>query len=466
MGQQRALSDSDAIVWIVERDPALRSTIIGLALLDRVPDFDDLRVRVERTTRLVPKLRQTVQATTPDGGSPVWVTQPDLDLDRHLRRSACPAPGTRSEVLALAEAAVMQAFDPSRPLWEMQLIEGVGDGAVLLIKVHHAITDGMGAFQIAAHLLDLERDPEEQPPLPEAPAGDARPGLALALESASDRLQAAGARWFDVVNGARKSLVGIATDPASITTALSTVPGVARLLAPAGARRSPLFGRPASTSWRLGTLDIGLADLKAAGRAVDCTLNDAFLGVVSGALQRYHDHQGAPVEALRITMPVSVRRGDDDEAGNRFTPVRFDLPVGIADPAERLRTLDDLAKARRSDPALALTDTLAAVLNGLPAPVVTSIFGTMLKGVDLVASNVPGSPVPLFLAGAEVTRLYPFAPPTGAALSITLVSHNGICCIGVEVDPANVTDPELFMSCLRAAADEVVALGKAEGTRR
>jgi diacylglycerol O-acyltransferase / wax synthase len=102
MGQQRALTDADAIVWIVERDPALRSTIIALAVLDRVPDFSALRERVERATRLVPKLRQTVQATTPDGGSPVWVTQPDLDLDRHLRRIACPAPGTRAEMLKLA----------------------------------------------------------------------------------------------------------------------------------------------------------------------------------------------------------------------------------------------------------------------------------------------------------------------------------------------------------------------------
>ena len=142
-----------------------------------------------------------------------------------------------------------------------------------------------------------------------------------------------------------------------------------------------------------------------------------------GGLRRYHLRHGVAVESLRVTMPISTRRAGDAPGGNRFTPVRFPLPTGIDDPAERMRALGGIARAWRSEPAIGLTDVLAGVLSHLPGQVTTSMFGSMLKGIDFVATNVPGSPERRWLAGAEVLRFYGFGPTSGAAVSVALLSH-------------------------------------------
>jgi diacylglycerol O-acyltransferase len=453
-----ALTDSDAIVWTVERDPALRSTITGLVALDGVPDVERLRARLERVSRLVPRLRQRIVPTTPDGGSPVWVTDADLDIDYHFRHVRLPAPGSRAQALELAETMAMAAFDPARPLWEAVLAEGLHDGgAALVIKIHHAITDGLGAFQIAAHLVD-SGDGDDETPLPAAPEPTQSGALGLVFEQFAERLRIASRRTADTMAGVGRRVVDVAGDPAKVLDLLGTVPSVARLLAPAGSRRSPLFAEASSRSWRLEMLDAPKGELKRAAKSAGGTINDAFLAIISGGLRRYHDAFGVPCDEVRVSMPVNLRVDDDAMAGNRFTPVRFDLPLGPDDPVARMRALGALARERRKDPALALTDTLAGVLRTLPPPVLTQVFGSMLKGVDVVASNVPGSPVPMSIAGAGVRSIHAFAPPAGAALSVTLITHVDRCCFGVQADPAAVTDLPLFLGCLQDAIDEVLAL--------
>ena len=194
----------------------------------------------------------------------------------------------------------------------------------------------------------------------------------------------------------------------------------------------------------LVTLDVPLDDLVRAGHAVDGTVNDAFLAAVVGGLRRYHERHGEHPDELRVTMPISVRREGDDPGGNRFTPARFAVPMGIDDPAERMRALGALARSWRHEPAIGLTDVLAGVLSHLPDSVTTSIFGSMLKGIDFVATNVPGSPERRWLAGAEVLRLYGFGPTSGAAVSFALLSHVDTCCIGINADVAAVADPEVL----------------------
>jgi hypothetical protein len=115
-----------------------------------------------------------------------------------------------------------------------------------------------------------------------------------------------------------------------------------------------------------------------------------------------------------------------------------------------------LVREWREGPALGLTDALASVLNGLPSPAVTQVFGSMLRNVDFVATNVPGLPVPAYLAGAELLRQYAFAPPSGAALNVALLSHVGHCCIGVNIDRAAIADPDLLVSCLQEGFDEII----------
>ncbi len=204
----------------------------------------------------------------------------------------------------------------------------------------------------------------------------------------------------------------------------------------------------------LDMIAVDLAALKAAGTAVGSTLNDAFVASVTGGLRRYHELHGAPVTQLRVTMPVSTRREEDPAGGNRFTLERFTLPAGEADPGTRVRMTGWQCRAARYEEALPLSDAVAGVLNLLPSGVV----GAMLKHVDFVASDVPGVPVPLYLAGARIRGSYAFGPTTGAALNVTLFSYQGTCCIGCNIDTAAVPDPDVLVDCLRQGFDEVLAL--------
>jgi hypothetical protein len=161
-----------------------------------------------------------------------------------------------------------------------------------------------------------------------------------------------------------------------------------------------------------------------------------------------------------MTMPINVRtEATDDLAGNQFAPARFPVPLTIDDPVERMATIRQLVAEQRGEPALALTEPLAAVLYRLPATVSTGVFGAMLRGVDFVTSNVPGVPIPVYLAGARMEAQFPFGPMSGAAANITLLSYLDEVQIGVNVDPAAVPDLEVFQECLREGFDEVLAVG-------
>jgi hypothetical protein len=206
-------------------------------------------------------------------------------------------------------------------------------------------------------------------------------------------------------------------------------------------------------------LEVPVEDLRRAGKAADGSINDAFLAAVVGGVARYHAHHASSLEELRITMPINLRQVDDDFVGNHFSPARFSVPADIDDPVERMVELGRVARAWQREPAVAVSDSLAAALDLLPEPVTAAVFRSMLGNVDLVCSNVPGIPQRSWIAGAELIREYPFAPPSGSALSVTLMSHGDTACIGVACDVAAVEDPGLLCQCLHEALGEVVAAG-------
>jgi len=157
-------------------------------------------------------------------------------------------------------------------------------------------------------------------------------------------------------------------------------------------------------------------------------------------------------------LPISVRGKDDTQGGNRFVPVRFTVPVTAPDPATSVATVSRLVREWRDGPALTLTDTLASALNVLPTAELTQVFRSLLRNVDFVATNVPGLRAPAYLAGAKVLRQYAFAPPSGAAVNVALLSNVDCCCIGVNMDRGAIDDPQLLMRSLREGFEEVLAL--------
>ncbi len=154
------MSDADALMWAVEKDPTLRSTVVTVLMLDRSPDWDALVERVERGSRLIPRLRQRVVAPLLHVGPPFWSADPQFDLSYHLRRVRAPEPGSFECVLDLARNAAMTGFDRARPLWEYTVVDGLEGGrSAFVIKVHHSMTDGVGGMKLLMMLFDLERDP-------------------------------------------------------------------------------------------------------------------------------------------------------------------------------------------------------------------------------------------------------------------------------------------------------------------
>ncbi len=458
------MSDSDALMWTIEKDAMLRSTITAVAVLDRAPDHDRLRTLLDRGTRLVPRLRQRVRANALSIAPPRWEVDPNFDLDYHVRFSRATGDGTLRDVLDMVQPIAMAGFDRARPLWEATLIEGMEDGrAALVMKVHHAITDGVGSVKLALIMFELERDPDGPTDLPAPPEAEVMSQVGRWVDAlAHEQRRALGIarRSGATVSGAtaRTAAEAVADPAAALSRAAETAASVARLAAPATAPLSPLMtGR--SLSVRFDHLVIPMDEAKAAAKAAGATLNDAFVAATAGGLARYHREMGVPADALRMSMPINVRTEEtEDQAGNQFVPARFPIPLDEPDPVRRMQVLHELILTQRGEPALGFVEPLAGVLRRLPTSLSTGLFGSMLKGVDLVTSNVPGAPIPIYTAGGRVESMFALGPLTGAALNLTLLSYLDDIHIGINVDPAAVTEPERLVAALRGAWDEVLAV--------
>ena len=456
----------DTMMYRSESDPHARSTLLGLFVLDRSPDWKRLVETWERVTRLVLPLRQRVVEPTFPVTMPVWAVDPDFDLSYHLRRTRVPAPGTLEQVLELLEPMCMAPLDRARPLWEFTLIEGLEDGtAVWITKVNHAIADGIGGQELAQQSFDLERDPppQDMPPVPVPDDITPNDLVRRAFALAPTRAVMGAARGGQLAARVAERLVRqpgrTLADAAAYTRSLTSI------MSGPGVEPSPLLRRR-GLQRRLLVLEVSLDDLKAASKAAGGSINDGFLAAVCGGLRRYHEQLGVPVASLPIAIPISLRNPDDPAGGNRWAGARLAPPVDEPDPAERIRRIREQVLEAREQPALNAMTMLAPVAVWLPPWLLASAVGSDAVP-DLQVSNVPGSPVPLYLAGAKVVKLFPFGPVPGPAAMITVHSYLRTCYVGINLDPAAITEPERFRACLQDGVDEVLALGRSpQRTRR
>jgi len=448
---------SDAFTWYMERDPALRSTVVVIDWLDRAPDWDVLVDRVDRISRLMPSLRQRVVESPFRLTVPRWTYDPDFDLSWHLSRITAPRPRTRDAVLGLARRSAMAAFDPARPLWEVTLVEGIKGGeAALIIKLHHSLSDGVGAMRMLAIVADLQREPADLGEMPPVPPPAETPDLLAVITGTAGSMagQAVSLAWRGA-SAAIPAWIRYTRNPVGyLRSAVDMARSVYRTAAPNSSTLSPLM-RERATTRQLAMIEVSLDALKKSAKTVDGTVNDAYLAAIAGGLRRYHERHGTAVDSLRALMPINLRAGQDANWGNRITLQRLTVPVGEADPAARMRVLHRVAKAAREEPSLSVTDTIAGALNMLPVGYV----GGILKHVDFVASNVPGAPIPVYLAGSKITGMFAFGPTVGASVNITLMSYDGSCDIGINIDAAAVPDPDVLIDCFREGFAEITALG-------
>ncbi len=456
------MSESDALIWRIERNPLLRSTIVAVWLLDEVPERDRMDAAVERAVARLPRLSQRVvddPVTTPR-----WVVDEYFDLESHyswLRLSTDKV--RRDDVLSFARRLGDRAFDKDRPPWELVVIDELTKGrAAIVMKVHHAIADGLGMVEMLAHMVDLGADGSE-----DDEDGDEARVLEEARESALSRMPGQAVLHRAAQEASTGRRIGEATLRAaaefakrpldSIQQLSKTTGSVARIIKPTTTPLSPLMtGR--SMSGRFDTIRRPFADVRRAAKAVDGTLNDAFIAIVLEGLWRYHDAHGEACDRLRLHMPISVRRADEiGDATNRIVPMRFEVEVGPAEPLERVESVQATLRAAREEPALQYVNDISAGIARLGQSAALSLIGSMMLGCDVTASNVPGPPFPVWMAGSRIDQFYAFGPPVGTAVNVTLFSYDGTVHLAVHTDRAAVTDGDLLVESMEAAADDVIA---------
>jgi hypothetical protein len=225
------------------------------------------------------------------------------------------------------------------------------------------------------------------------------------------------------------------------------------------AEHSPLLRRRSLTS-RSEAIDLELGDIRAAAKAAEGSINDAYLAAICGALRLYHHELGVPINALPMGIPVNLRAEADPAGGNRFAGVMIDAPLGISDPAARIQNIRAQMVKRRDEPAIDMISSVAPLLGLLPDPLLESVVGSLVSA-DVQASNVPMYPGDTFIAGGKVLRQYGLGPLPGVAMMAVLISHSGICTVTTRYDRASVRDDELWARCLLAGFNDVLALGGA-----
>jgi diacylglycerol O-acyltransferase len=448
-----ALDEVETVLWRSEQHPGVSSTSCVLMMLDREPDWERFVAAHEWGTRLVTRLRQRLVEPAVPTTTPHWVTDEDFELDRHLRRQTLGGDGTQAEVLALAQGFATVPFDRDRPLWEAVLVEGLaGGGAAYLLKIHHALADGLGTVQLLSLLQSSKRKhTPDKPVAPPQPVPSETDPVELAGEGVVEELTATPARLVDL---ARLGVRAARHPRSALGGALRYGASVRRLVATLPAPPSPLLADRDGSPWTFLTLDAPLEELRAAGHAAGGSLEDAFTAAVLGGLGDYHERMEAPVEALPVAIRVSLDRADDPMGGNRFAGAMIPGPVGISDPGDRIAAVRGEVLSLHTERALDAFAALAPLANRLPAALSAAALGHA-PAADLLVTTLPGPGRATYVAGARIDAMYVFGPLPGTAVTATLVSFRDTACIGLNVDGSAVEDTALLRGCV---ADALAAL--------
>jgi diacylglycerol O-acyltransferase / wax synthase len=409
----------------------------GLTLVEGPPpSMEEFLEQIRRRLHLVPRYRHKLAHTAIDSGRPVWVDDPNFNLDYHLRHTALPPPGSWDQLQDLTARIFSQQLDRSKPLWEMWLIEGLEDDRFALItKTHHSLIDGIAGVDLATVLFDLSPDPPQIPhsgrawkPHPEPSttsllaagvSGAARAGVAL-VEGALDAIahpERAMARAREVAEGLGE-LVWAGLNPAPETP----------LNVPIGPHR------------RFVGVTASLEDFKIVKNTFGGTVNDVVLATVAGALRTFLISRGRRTEGveMRALVPVSVRTEDDlGTTGNRIVVMRGPLPIYIVDPLNRLRFVSHAMDGLKESKQALGAEVIAGAQNFAPPTILAQAsrlnFSTRL--FNLIVTNVPGPQFPLYVLGRKMVLAIPVAfLPENHALAIAIMSYNGQMNFGLLGD--------------------------------
>ena len=451
------MSAQDASFLHVESD-ASPMHVGGVSIFEGPPPrFADVLARVEGKLSLVPRYRQVVRFVPFGVARPVWVDDPHFNLGYHVRRTALPHPGGDDELRALVGRVMSQNLDRAKPLWEMWVVEGLGDGRwAMLSKVHHCMVDGVAGTDLMTVLLDKERDPEPSPGdrwEPEPAPGNARLLAEAILEQTANPV-AAAERFVGALRAPRE-LVSLLEDT---SRGLIAFAGVAR------PRRSSLNG-PLGPHRRWDWARGRLSDVQRVRGALGGTVNDVVLAAITAGFRELLQSRGEPVDrVLRTLVPVSVRRpGERGAYNNRVSAMFAELPVGIEDPEERLLSIrSQMADLKESKQAVA--GEVLTSLSGFAPPLLLAL-GTRLasrvpqRSLNTGTTNVPGPQFPLYLAGKRMLESFPYIPLFASVrIAVAIFSYDGALSFGVSGDYDTASDIHVLCAGIERGLGQLVEL--------
>jgi WS/DGAT/MGAT family acyltransferase len=422
------------------------------------PTHEEFREHIASRLHLVPRFRQKLRFVPLDQGRPVWVDDPHLNLDYHVRQTALPAPGSDEQLRNLASRIFSQQLDRSKPLWELWLVEGLsGDRFAIVGKSHHALVDGVSGVDITTVLFDLDPEPQGRPE--KAPPWLARPEpsdfqlLTQALKERVTSPREAYRGFRAALRGPRKVLEGLGATSKMVSAGM--------------AAPHTVFNVEIGPHRRFAMVQADLAELKQVKDKHGGTVNDVILSIVAGALGKYlrargHDTEGVE---LRAMVPVSVRTSEQHGAlGNRVSAMMAPLPVWCEDPVERLRLLSQEMGDLKSSGQAVGAEILTKLTDFAPSTIASQAarLQPAQRFFNLVVTNVPGPQFPLYVLGRRMESIFPMVPlARRQALCVGIMSYNGQVNFGLVGDYDAMADLESFALDLEAAVAEIVATAPA-----
>lgn len=417
-----------------------------------------LRDLIEARLDLVPRYRQVPRPGPLGLGRPFWVDDARFDIAHHVMLTAVRSPGGRRELLELACELHTELLDRSRPLWELWLVDGLADGRVGMIqKTHHSMIDGIAGVDVAAAMMDLDRHPPRRrgprPPtawVPGAGVGMAEAGRALVGDALA------------VPAGLSAQAARLVRDPSErLGRAARLARGGASLLEPGLLAPRMSINRPLVRRRRtLGGVTVSLAATRAAGARAGATVNDVVLAGVAGGLRALLLHRGEPLRPARALVPVSTRapsaRG---ELGNAVAAIVAELPVDEPDPARRLAAVAAGMRRRKAAGQADVTGALIGMADRVPARLAAGLARAVHHQpfVNLVVTNVPGSPLPLYLLGARLEDVVPVVPlARNLDLSVGILSYRDQLSFGLLADAGRVPDLHVLTAGIEMALAELL----------
>jgi WS/DGAT/MGAT family acyltransferase len=414
---------------------------------------------IRHRLHLVPPFRRRLVEMPFQLHHPLWIEDPDFDLDNHVVDAQLPGRGTRDDLAAFAGEIMGRPMDRSRPLWDMTIIHGLEDGNIaVLSRTHHAAIDGASGMDITVNLLDLQPEPAEVPP----PAEEWKPDpIPSDLELVGYAMSSLARQPISALKAVRRT-----TQAALNVRARNKQPDVTPPPAPFTAPNTA-FNGSLTPHRSYGMADIPLDDVKALRKSLGGTVNDIVLALCAGALRMWLDERGElPEDPLIAMCPISVRSEADKSAmGNQVSSMLVSLATNLDDPLERVHVIQESTKHAKDQANAIGADTLMNWAEFAAPAVAASAMRlySRMKVADrhrplynTVISNVPGPQFPLYMAGAKMLAMYPMGPLNdGAGLNMTLISYLGQVHFGLVACPDLLPDVDHLADLIPAALAEL-----------